>query len=114
MNYMCPRCHAVDPVHKCPAAMKDPFEISNATTTKCPACGQDKCRCVSSIKWPTSGGPSQLAKVTSQRDELLEALKEIEKGEGPFSRDNYTFARNVIEAMRELARAAIKKAEGRE
>lgn len=39
--------------------------------------------------------------------ELLETLKEIAKGEGPYSRDQLTFANNTISAMKELAQAAI-------
>ena len=42
---------------------------------------------------------------------LLEALKEIAKGEGPYSRDPLTHAANTIKAMTENARAAIAKAE---
>ena len=45
--------------------------------------------------------------------ELLEALKKIAECKGPFSSDRLTHAENTIEAMRELTRAAIAKAEGR-
>lgn len=38
---------------------------------------------------------------------LEAALREIEKGEGPFSRDPLTFATNCIESMKELARTAL-------
>jgi hypothetical protein len=38
---------------------------------------------------------------------LQEALSEIEKGEGRYSRDPLTHASNTIEDMRELARAAV-------
>ena len=43
--------------------------------------------------------------------ELLEALKEISKGEGVFSLDLQTHANNTIENMKEIAKAAIAKAE---
>jgi hypothetical protein len=38
---------------------------------------------------------------------LRQALTEIEKGEGRYSRDPLTHASNTIEDMRELARAAV-------
>ena len=41
------------------------------------------------------------------RDKLRGALEEIAKGEGPFSRDPLTHASNTIDAMKELARAAL-------
>lgn len=41
-----------------------------------------------------------------------EALQEIEKGEGPFNRDNYVFACNVIEAAKEKARDALRGERG--
>lgn len=47
-----------------------------------------------------------------ERNEKLErALREIAKGEGPFSRDPLTFAGNTIEAMKELADAALAELE---
>lgn len=42
--------------------------------------------------------------------EMLEALEEIAKGEGPFSRDVFTHACNTIESMKEIARKAIAAA----
>jgi hypothetical protein len=45
----------------------------------------------------------------AQRDVVAaqrEALLEIAKGEGPFSRDPLTHAENTIEAMKELAAVA--------
>ena len=42
---------------------------------------------------------------------LVAALEEIAKGEGPFSRDPLTHAENIIEAMKEIARAALELAE---
>jgi hypothetical protein len=45
--------------------------------------------------------------------ELLEALREIAKGAGPYSQDPHEHARNTIEAMKQLAKEAIAQAEGR-
>ena len=42
---------------------------------------------------------------------LLDALMEIAKGEGAFSRDPLTFANNTIENMKEIANTAIAQAE---
>ena len=42
--------------------------------------------------------------------DLLEALKEIAKGEGAFSMDSQIFANNTIENMQKIAHAAIAKA----
>lgn len=41
---------------------------------------------------------------------LLEALKEIAKGEGAYSRDPLKHAGNTIVNMRQIAREAIRKA----
>ena len=46
-------------------------------------------------------------------NDLLAALKEISEGAGPFSQDPLKHAANTIEAMKELARAAIAKATGK-
>lgn len=43
--------------------------------------------------------------------DLLEALIEIAKGEGPYAKDQLTHAGNVIESMKAIADAAIAKAE---
>lgn len=43
-----------------------------------------------------------------ERDIAVSALRVIEKGEGPFSVDHHQFAKNVIEAMKETARAALE------
>ena len=51
------------------------------------------------------------ARLIAAAPELLEALHEIAKGEGAFSRDQLTHATNTIEIMVEIARAAIAKAE---
>ena len=44
--------------------------------------------------------------------DLLAALREIAKGQGPYSRDPFQHACNTIEDMKELASAAIAEAEG--
>lgn len=51
------------------------------------------------------------ARLKSSRDRLLEALKEISKREGAFSRDPLTHAENTIDSMAGIAEAAIKAAE---
>lgn len=42
---------------------------------------------------------------------LVEALLEIAKGQGPFSRDPLTHCGNTVEAMKKLAQNAIAKAQ---
>jgi len=42
---------------------------------------------------------------------LREALKEISKGEGAYSRDRLTHAENTIRAMKDLARDALGEKE---
>jgi len=44
--------------------------------------------------------------------EMLEALKEIAKMEGAYSRDPLTHAENVIENLTNIANKAIAKVEG--
>lgn len=44
----------------------------------------------------------------AERDALREALKEIVKGEGAFSRDPLTHATNCIDNMKAIARRALK------
>jgi len=71
---------------------------------------------------PAEGGPDvsdclnakkSTHKLTKlQIADLLQALEEIIKGEGPFSQDHMQHAINTIEAMKDLARAAIAKAKG--
>jgi len=53
------------------------------------------------------------AVLKQQNAERLEALKEIAKTEGPYSRDPLTHAENVIENMASIANKAIAKAEGK-
>ena len=47
-----------------------------------------------------------------QNREMLEALKEIAKMEGAYSRDPLTHAENVIENLTNIANKAIAKVEG--
>ena len=54
------------------------------------------------------------ARLIAAAPELLEALKEIAKGEGPYSMDRLTHANNTIENMIAIAQQAIAKAEGGE
>lgn len=73
------------------------------------------------VTWP--GGKSrnatkvehdlwQIAAKERARCERLEwALREIEKGEGAFSRDQLTFANNVIERSKEVARTTLAQPE---
>ena len=42
--------------------------------------------------------------------DLLEALQEIAKGEGAFSRDPLEHCYNTVDSMKSIARAAIKAA----
>lgn len=55
--------------------------------------------------------PYTITALARQRDELLEALKEIAKGEGEYSRDRLTHAANTIDSMQTAARAAIARCE---
>ena len=52
------------------------------------------------------------ARLIAAAPDLLAALREIERGEGEFSRDQLTHATNCIESMRSIARAAIALATG--
>ena len=64
------------------------------------------------------GYPNELAHklddALAQNADLLAALKEIAKMEGPYSRDPLTHAENVIENLTNIANKAIAKAEGGE
>lgn len=48
----------------------------------------------------------------AQNAEKLAAMEEIAKGEGPFSRDPFKHAENVIDSMKAVAVAAITNAKG--
>lgn len=48
-------------------------------------------------------------KIRKQRNDLLEALKEIAKGEGRYDMDQLKHASNTVEDMKNLALTAIKK-----
>ena len=62
------------------------------------------------------GYPSDMAHriedLLKENAELLDALKEIAKTEGPYSRDPKQHADNVICNMASIANKAITKAEG--
>lgn len=51
-------------------------------------------------------------RLLESRDRLLAVLKEIERGEGAYSRDPLTHAENCIESMKAIARAVLAKAAG--
>ena len=55
---------------------------------------------------------AKIDRIEAVNGELLAALEEIAEGAGPFSMDPLTHAGNTIEAMKEIARAAIAKAKG--
>jgi len=52
------------------------------------------------------------ANLIAAAPDMLEALKEIAKMEGPYSRDPLTHAENVIENLTNIANKAIAKVEG--
>lgn len=54
----------------------------------------------------------ELAALYAAAPAMLEALREISRGAGPFSRDPLTHADNCIDAMKALAIEAIFKATG--
>lgn len=54
----------------------------------------------------------EIAYLTSEVERLRAALEEISEGRGPFSSDQLTFATDTIEAMKELARAALRTEDG--
>lgn len=58
-------------------------------------------------------GPPELLGEYPAAPDLLAALEEIAEGAGPFSQDPLEHAANTIEAMKELARAAIAKAKAK-
>ena len=43
----------------------------------------------------------------NNHDTVVDALEEIEMGEGPFARDQLKHAENTIESMKQIARAAL-------
>ena len=51
--------------------------------------------------------------VLKASNDMYEALKEILEGKGRYSMDKLTHAENTIEDMKELAKQAIAKAEGK-
>ncbi len=63
------------------------------------------------IPWKDRGYSIEPCQLHAVADDLLEALKEIEKGEGAFSRDQLTHAMNTIDNMKRIAAAAIEEAQ---
>ena len=55
---------------------------------------------------------AELAQARAHNAALLEACKEIAKGEGDFHRDPLVHAENTIQNMKQLARAAIALEKG--
>ena len=49
-----------------------------------------------------------IVQAVNAHDALVEALREISKGEGRFSLDHHTHANNTIEDMKELAVNALR------
>ena len=56
--------------------------------------------------WDETG--KRIAKLEAENKRLRDALKEIAKGEGAFSRDRLEHATNVIENAIDLAKQALK------
>jgi hypothetical protein len=54
------------------------------------------------------GQEDELRAVSAENKRLREALGEITEGKGRFSTDQFEHARNTIEDMKELARAALR------
>ena len=92
-----------------------PYRIyaPNADDHRNGAVGRDVTRW-GAFSLPSSKEAEANARLIAAAPDLLEALREIAKGEGPFSTDRLTHAENCIEAMQEIARVAIAKAEGHE
>ena len=61
---------------------------------------------------PAEANAEFIVRAVNNHGDLLEALENIAKAEGPYSRDSLTHAENVIEAMVKLATAAIRQANG--
>ena len=72
--------------------MSDPFEDAHSLREY-------------AVAWAT-----RARKLETQRNDLLAALQEIEKGEGRFDLDHKQHAINTIENMKAIARIAIAKA----
>jgi hypothetical protein len=56
---------------------------------------------------PHHGGKLTAEQATPEIERLRAALWEISKGEGAFSRDQLTHAKNCIESMRQIAYDAL-------
>lgn len=62
------------------------------------------------VPWKDSGYSIEPCPLHAVADDLLEALEEIAKREGAYSRDPLTHAENTIDSMERIARAAIAQA----
>lgn len=51
------------------------------------------------------------AALQASHAELVEALKEIEIGAGPYDQDHMQHAKNTIQAMKNLAKEALRRAQ---
>lgn len=63
------------------------------------------------VDWESAVDGEFTNSLERENGDMLAALKEIAKGEGAFSRDQLTFASNVIENTKRIAEEAIKKAQ---
>jgi hypothetical protein len=63
------------------------------------------------VPWKDRGYSIEPCSLHAVADDLLEALEEIARREGAYSRDPLTHAENTIDNMERIARDAIAKAQ---